>query len=165
MAKPLTALQRRFCAEYARTSNGTQSAKAAGYGGADNSLAVTACKLLKTPEIQTEINQQRDRIALALSYDKTKFLTDILSVRDAALASNQLGSALKALELLGKATGCLTTNGNSEPKSLSQVLTDVAVNITIEQQSQKPDPIVLEPEPVDVGYTVMSLPEKHSKRI
>lgn len=48
----LTERQRKFVHAYATNGgNGTQAAKDAGYNGADNVVAVTACNLLKQPKI------------------------------------------------------------------------------------------------------------------
>jgi len=52
----LTAKQERFVAIYA--GNGTQAAKAAGYEGSDDTLAVTASKLLRNAKVRDAISKR-----------------------------------------------------------------------------------------------------------
>ena len=48
----LTLKQQKFAVNYAKTGNGLQSAKAAGYKGSENTLAVVANENLRKPNIK-----------------------------------------------------------------------------------------------------------------
>ena len=130
----LTAKQERFCLEYAKTGNGCESLKRAGYSTKSvKSIEQYSHRLLKQPKIQNRIKElTKDYIddSIADIKEIQKFLTDTIrqlkdeeiivvegqgeGISKAAIKKKKaaLKDALKAAELLGKMQGAFTDNVN-----------------------------------------------------
>lgn len=81
--------------------NGTQSARRARFSGDDNTLAVTASRLLRNPKVQNAIQKR-----LAPIMDAEEVLTELTGVARITPTKNSPlngNHKLKALELVGKA--------------------------------------------------------------
>jgi len=102
----LTKKQQLFVQEFAKdpACGKAEAARRAGYKR--NRAAITACELLKNPEIQTEIERN-----LSKKFDQSELNTDtvkkwLVDIYEAATAAGsgswQMTARLKAAELLGK---------------------------------------------------------------
>jgi phage terminase small subunit len=82
----LTIRQERFCLEYAKTGNATESYKKAGYKGTDYStIAVNASRLLKTDKVKARLAELADEMAseeIANASEVQKRLTEILRMEE-----------------------------------------------------------------------------------
>ena len=102
----LTKRRQLFVAEYLSDPkcNGTQAAIRAGFN--EQRAKVTACELLKDPEIKAAIEQKRNKRLEKLDIDANLVLADILSTRDrcieAGVGAWQIAARLKCDELLGR---------------------------------------------------------------
>lgn len=113
----LNARQRAFVRAYTSgktLGNGTQSAKKAGYGGSDETLAVQASRLLSDAKVVEAIaarEADQDDASIADRYEREQFLASVMrgaeSERDALgePVSVAMRDRLKAAELLGKMGG------------------------------------------------------------
>lgn len=74
--------QERFCVEFAKTGNASESYRKAGYAAkTENSINVNACRLLKSPKIQTRLSELREethRESIASIAEIQETLTSIL---------------------------------------------------------------------------------------
>lgn len=98
----LTAKEQRFVREYRVDGDGANAARRAGY--ASKSAKVTACKLLKKPEVAALIaNQEQEKAnqRIADAAERRELLT--LIARDTG-AKNRM-SAIKAMDVLNKMDG------------------------------------------------------------
>ena len=107
----MTPKEEKFCFEYARTGNATESYKAAGYKFKNyNCAGVSANRLLKKSKIQTRLQELAGELKQAKIADVTEcqmILTEI--ARD----KNQKGIVrVKAIENLLKAQGAFSTQIN-----------------------------------------------------
>lgn len=96
--KPFPIKVRKFIEVY--DGNGTQSARAAGYKGSDNVLAVTATRMLRNPKIKEAIEaRQKKQIKtlIATRTDRQAFWTNVMNS-----SSEEMQARLRASELLGK---------------------------------------------------------------
>ena len=101
MERRLTQKQQAFVAAY--DGNGVAAARAAGYGGADAVLGVTACRLLKNANVAKAIQareQERIQPAILNRRQRQEFWSGIMLDEDAPLRDR-----LRASELLGRSEG------------------------------------------------------------
>jgi hypothetical protein len=101
----LTERQRKFVDAYMgeANGNGTKAARLAGYAGDDNTLAVAAYDLLRTPKIRSALDARLEGDPLiAGRLERTRFLTSVVRVEPCAPA---LKDRLAALEMLSKLAG------------------------------------------------------------
>ena len=81
MARKLTMRQHKFAVEYvANGGNGTQAAKAAGYGEAG--AHVLASQTLRNPKVQQAIAQAEARIIRRIKVTPEKVMGDLEEARD-----------------------------------------------------------------------------------
>ena len=91
-----------FKAAIASGKSGLQAAKDAGYQGSDKVLSVTACRLLKTPNMQAALNTSRANIMAAAELDVEWALRRMMDEVAKPLPNP---ARIRALELLGKQVG------------------------------------------------------------
>ena len=104
MARKLTMRQHKFAVEYvANGGNGTQAAKAAGYGEAG--AHVLASQTLRNPKVQQAIAQAEARIIRRIKVTPEKVMGDLEEARAKAMTVDQVGAAIRATELQGKQIG------------------------------------------------------------
>ena len=96
----LNAKQRRFVQEYVIDLNGAAAARRAGYAQPDAN--VQACRNLARPHVRKAVQELCEKIGKSLKRDKAAILSDIIAVKEMAIAKGNDAGALKALELEGK---------------------------------------------------------------
>ena len=105
----LSIKQERFVKEYARSGNGTDAARKAGYqagnkgGKSPNIHRVMAAENLAKPAVFQAVQGELARMALKVDPDRVKRRLDEISHE--AQADGQYGPAVRAEELLGKSIG------------------------------------------------------------
>jgi phage terminase small subunit len=87
----------------ANGGNGTQPAKAAGYGEAG--AHVLASQSLRTLKCNRSIAQAEARIIRRIEVTPEKVMGDLEDAREKALTIDQVGAAIRATELQGKQIG------------------------------------------------------------
>jgi len=101
--KPLTGKQRRFVDAYMGSceGHGVRAARLAGYLGDEDTLAVTASRLIRSAKISKEIEQLQASSPLVATRDeRLQVLTSMM--RDSTLSPKD---RQRAIELLGKTFG------------------------------------------------------------
>lgn len=138
--KKATDAMLQFAAEYIIDWNGTRAAERAGYKGDDNTLAVTANRLLRNNKVIAEIDrllssrkerraERRARVIDELekiAFDDLE--TDVYRDKEGEIIGVSRKDRVKALELLGKTealftdrveqTGPIDINVNFNPKGI-----------------------------------------------
>lgn len=131
MSDKLTDLQLRFCAEYIKDQNGTQALIRAGSRSTNpNTLAVQANKLLKLPKIQAELGKIGQTLAAKQGITQEGYLSDLVTLRDEAREANQFSAAVKAQELVGRATSMFNPGNSENASPLGALLQQINVNIS-----------------------------------
>lgn len=108
--KKLTIKEKAFCREYAKTGNGTQSVKKAGYKAKnDNNAHVIANRLLQKVMIQDEITRitgRKEKKAIMDSQELMELYSAIArgEVKDQFGLDANLGDRIKAMNELAKRT-------------------------------------------------------------
>jgi hypothetical protein len=97
----LSVKQERFIKEYARSGNGSGSARKAGYK--PKAAKEIAYENLTKPHVMSAVAQERARIAWKVDPERVQRRLDTIS--HAAEADGQYGPAVRAEELLGKSIG------------------------------------------------------------
>ena len=105
MSNILTPKQVKFVSEYLRLGNGVEAARAAGYKGNANTLAVVSAENLRKPNIQSALAKHLD----AKNVTEERIGNEIAKVAFSE-ASDPLRNdhKLKALQLLAKIKGMTT---------------------------------------------------------
>jgi phage terminase small subunit len=104
MARKLTMRQHKFAVEYvANGGNGTQAAKAAGYGEAG--AHVLASNTLRNAKVQQVIAQAEARMIRRIEVTPDKIMADLEDYKELGVRTEQVGAAIRATELQGKQIG------------------------------------------------------------
>ena len=114
----ITVKQEKFCNEYVKTGNATQSYINAGYKSNENVARVEASKLLAKPNIQARVQELMKELhddSIADQQEILRYLTSVLRGKATELYVTQKGETIekppsisdrtKASELLGKRYG------------------------------------------------------------
>lgn len=97
--KELNPQQARFVQYYLETSNARESALKAGYSEA---TAKNANMFLSNVVIRGKIEEHKNFLVKSSGWSKARLVAEIEGVYQQALASEEYGTALKSLELIGK---------------------------------------------------------------
>jgi|SaaInlStandDraft_2_1057019.scaffolds.fasta_scaffold316298_1 hypothetical protein len=102
----LTPKQLKFVSEYLRLGNGVEAARAAGYKGNANTLAVVSAENLRKPNIQSALVKHVDSTGVTEKHISNEIAKVAFSEASDPLRNDH---KLKALQLLAKIKG-MTTN-------------------------------------------------------
>jgi hypothetical protein len=103
-SRHLTIKQEKFIKAYARTGNGTQSARLAGYSdSSDGVLKQQAVENLRKPAVKQALKLELARVELDITPVRVQRRLDEIS--HASQEAGQFGPAVRAEELLGKSIG------------------------------------------------------------
>lgn len=119
----LTGKQERFCQEYLKDLNATQSYIRAGYKNKINSARVMAHRLLQKPNIQKRIaflQAERAREVKVSQEDVLRLLVEAVNKDpDKASTTMKWSDKIRAIELLGKHVGMFQEGGRAmDPQEL-----------------------------------------------
>lgn len=106
--KPLTTREQKFVEYY--SGNAIDAAKKAGYTGTDNTISVTAHRLLRKPKIKDAIRQREKtekRPHIMNRQERQAFWTKV-----AQDSNEDMRNRIRASELLGKSEADFTANHN-----------------------------------------------------
>jgi phage terminase small subunit len=102
-AQKLNQGQKAFVQHYKASGNATQAARAAGYKGSDETVAVTGSRMLKLAKVQralAEVTKKDEDKRIATAEQIQQLWTEVLNNPKVSL-----GDRLKASELLAKTQG------------------------------------------------------------
>ena len=121
MKDTLNPQQARFVQYYLETGNAKQSALKAGYA---ETSANNANTLLKKSAIERKIKEHEIFLVKSSGWSKSRLVSEIEGVFHQALASEELGTALKSLELIGKVINVMPSAKTMEVKHSFESLLD-----------------------------------------
>lgn len=105
----LTEMEESFCAHYAKTRNGKESMREAGYSlGAGNFWSYRLKKMLARPAIQKRLEEINTLAAMDVHVTRDIFHQKILAIYERAMAEGEYRAANAAMELLGKSLSFFT---------------------------------------------------------
>ena len=113
--------QARFVQYYIESGNAKQSALKAGYS---ESSANNANMLLKNCAIERKIKEHENFLVKSSGWNKARLVSEIEGVFQQAIANEELGTALKSLELIGKVINVTPSAKTMEVKHSFEQLLD-----------------------------------------
>ena len=125
--------QARFVQYYIESGNAKQSALKAGYS---ESSANNANTLFKSSAVERKIKEHESFLIKSSGWHKARLVSEIEGVFQQALANEELGTALKSLELIGKVINVTPSAKTMEVKhSFEQLLNKSNTTNTIKDIS------------------------------
>ena len=121
MKDTLNPQQARFVQFYIESGNAKQSALKAGYA---ETSANNANTLLKKSAIERKIKEHEIFLVKSSGWSKSRLVSEIEGVFHQALASEELGTALKSLELIGKVINAMPSAKTMEVRHSFESLLD-----------------------------------------
>ena len=123
----LTERQRIFCREYAKTGNGKQSAKKAGYS--ERSAHYQASELLTLPHVQAEISRIREKAekkSIMTGQEVMELYSAVArgEVKDQFGLDASLNDRLKAMDAIAKRTVDIDNRIKGTPDNVVQIKLD-----------------------------------------
>ena len=131
MKDSLNPQQARFVQYYIETGNAKASALNAGYSKSTANNANAA--LLRNSAIQGEVEKHEKYLIKSSGWNKARLVSEIEGVFHKALEDQQLQTALKSLELIGKVTNVMPSAKTMQVKHTFESLLDqssIAKDIT-----------------------------------
>ena len=113
--------QARFVQYYIESGNAKQSALQAGYA---ETSANNANMLLKNCAIERKIKEHEIFLVKSSGWNKARLVSEIDGVFQQAMANEELGTALKSLELIGKVVNVMPSAKTMEVKHSFEKLLD-----------------------------------------
>ena len=124
MTKRLNPQQARFIQYYLDSGNCRASALKAGYS---ESTANNANALLKNSAIKGKLEEHENFLIKSSGWSKARLVSEIEGVFQLALASEELGTALKSLELIGKVMNVTPSAKTMQVKHTFESLLDQSI--------------------------------------
>ena len=131
MKDSLNPQQARFVQYYIETGNMTGSALSAGYSESSSKNATNF--LMKNPLIKEKIKEHETFAVKSSGWNKSRLVSEIEGVFHKALGEQQLQTALKSLELIGKIINVMPSAKTMQVKHTFESLLDqssIAKDIT-----------------------------------
>ena len=122
MKDSLNPQQARFVQYYIETGNAKASALSAGYSKSTANNANAS--LLRNGAIQGEIEKHEKYLIKSSGWNKARLVSEIEGVFHKALEDQQLQTALKSLELIGKVTNVMPSAKTMQVKHTFESLLD-----------------------------------------
>ena len=125
MKDTLNPQQSLFVQYYLESGNMTASALKAGYSESTAKNASSA--LMKNTLIQGKLREHESFIVKSAGWSKARLVSEIEGVFQLALASEELGTALKSLELIGKVMNVTPSAKTMQVKHTFESLLDQSI--------------------------------------
>ena len=106
---------------YIESGNAKQSALKAGYSESSSNNANT---LLKSSAVSKRLAEHQNYLVKSSGWSKARVVSEIEGVFQQALANEELGTALKSLELIGKVINVMPSAKTMEVKHSFEALLD-----------------------------------------
>ena len=107
MAQQLTAPQQAYCEHISQGMSQSDAYKMAYPGSAPATIYSQSSRMSKLPHIMQEIERLRAPVVQQQAWDRARLVRELWELSQAARAKHQYGSAVRSLELIGKACGLL----------------------------------------------------------
>ena len=126
MKDTLNPQQARFVQYYIETGNMTGSALSAGYSESTSRNASN--NLMKNELIRGKIKEHENFLIKSLGWSKSRLVSEIEGVFHKAIQAEELTTALKSLELIGKVINVMPSNKTMQVKHSFESLLDQSTN-------------------------------------
>jgi hypothetical protein len=107
MAQQLTAPQQAYCEHISQGMSQSDAYKMAYPGSAPATIYSQSSRMSKLPHIMQEIERLRAPVVQQQAWDRARLVRELWELSQAARLKHQYGSAVRSLELIGKACGLL----------------------------------------------------------
>ena len=107
MAQQLTAPQQAFCEHISQGMSQSDAYKMAYPGSAPATIYSQSSRMAKLPHIMQEIERLRAPVVQQQAWNRERLVRELWELSQAARLKHQYGSAVRSLELIGKACGLL----------------------------------------------------------
>ena len=107
MAQQLTAPQQSYCEHISQGLNPSDSYKMAYPGSAPATIYSQSSRMSRLPHIMQEIERLRAPVVQQQAWNRERLVRELWELSQAARLKHQYGSAVRSLELIGKACGLL----------------------------------------------------------
>ena len=107
MSQQLTAPQQAFCEHMSQGMSQSDAYKMAYPGSAPATIYSQSSRMSKLPHIMQEIERLRAPVVQQQAWDRARLVRELWELSQAARLKHQYGSAVRSLELIGKACGLL----------------------------------------------------------
>ena len=129
MAQQLTAPQQSYCEHISRGLNQSDAYKMAYPGSAPATIYSQSSRMSRLPHIMQEIERLRAPVVQNQAWDRERLVRELWELSQAARARHQYGSAVRSLELIGKACGLLV----DRQEISASVRTEAIVSLSTDQ--------------------------------
>ena len=107
MAQQLTAPQQSYCEHISQGMSKSDAYKMAYPGSAPATIYSQSSRMAKLPHIVQEIERLRAPVVQQQAWNRERLVRELWELSQAARLKHQYGSAVRSLELIGKACGLL----------------------------------------------------------
>ena len=107
MAQQLTAPQQSYCEHISQGMSQSDAYKMAYPGSAPATIYSQSSRMAKLPHIVQEIERLRAPVVQQQAWNRERLVRELWELSQAARLKHQYGSAVRSLELIGKACGLL----------------------------------------------------------
>jgi hypothetical protein len=107
MAQQLTAPQQSYCEHISQGMSKSDAYKMAYPGSAPATIYSQSSRMAKLPHIVQEIERLRAPVVQQQAWTRERLVRELWELSQAARLKHQYGSAVRSLELIGKACGLL----------------------------------------------------------
>ena len=107
MAQQLTAPQQSYCEHISQGMSQSDAYKMAYPGSAPATIYSQSSRMAKLPHIVQEIERLRAPVVQQQAWNRERLVRELWELSQAARRKHQYGSAVRSLELIGKACGLL----------------------------------------------------------
>ena len=129
MAQQLTAPQQAFCEHMSQVMSQSDAYKMAYPGSAPATIYSQSSRMSRLPHIMQEIERLRAPVVQQQAWDRARLVRELWELSQAARLKHQYGSAVRSLELIGKACGLLV----DRQEIMASVRTEAIVSLSTEQ--------------------------------
>ena len=129
MAQQLTAPQQAFCEHISQGMSQSDAYKMAYPGSAPATIYSQSSRMSRLPHIMQEIERLRAPVVQQQAWNRERLVRELWELSQAARLKHQYGSAVRSLELIGKACGLLV----DRQEISASVRTEAIVSLSTEQ--------------------------------
>jgi hypothetical protein len=139
MAQQLTAPQQAFCEHISQGMSQSDAYKMAYPGSAPATIYSQSSRMSRLPHIMQEIERLRAPVVQQQAWDRARLVRELWELSQAARLKHQYGSAVRSLELIGKACGLLVDRQEIAATVRSEAIVSLSTDqlLSLARQAQQ----------------------------
>ena len=139
MSQQLTAPQQAFCEHMSQGMSQSDAYKMAYPGSAPATIYSQSSRMSKLPHIMQEIERLRAPVVQQQAWDRARLVRELWELIQAARLKHQYGSAVRSLELIGKACGLLVDRQEITASIRSEAIVSLSTDqlLSLARQAQQ----------------------------